>query len=113
MKQFVLLIKENVEVVPEKDMMEHMEASYRQWMDDLIEAGKYVTGSRLDQKRKTVQPDGNIISDGPYVEIKEMIGGLIIIRANDLDEAIQLALKCPMHAVHNIDVREVTHEYTI
>lgn len=111
MKQFALLIKENVEVIPEDEEIQKMEESYIKWMDDMIDKGNYVSGSRLSQTRETLQPDGEIISDGPYVETKEMIGGIVIIQAKDTQQALELARTCPMHQVHNIDLREISHVY--
>lgn len=57
---------------------------------------------------KTVRPD-NVVTDGPYTEIKEFISGYVVIRAEDIDEAVQIAKANPIfHQVGgNIEVREV------
>jgi hypothetical protein len=44
---------------------------------------------------KTIAP-GNVITDGPYTEVKEFINGVMYIRAEDIDEAVELAKGCPM-----------------
>jgi hypothetical protein len=56
---------------------------------------------------KTVKPD-NIITDGPYTEIKEFISGYIIVRAESIDEAVEMAKRNPIFKIGgNIEVREV------
>lgn len=49
--------------------------------------------------------DGYIVTDGPFVELKEHLGGFYIIEADDLDDAIDVAKKCP--AAFAIEVRPV------
>jgi hypothetical protein len=56
---------------------------------------------------KTVKPD-NILTDGPYTEIKEFISGYIIVRAESIDEAVEMAKGNPIFKIGgNIEVREV------
>lgn len=56
---------------------------------------------------KTVKPD-NIVTDGPYTEIKEFISGYIIVRAESIDEAVEMAKGNPIFKIGgNIEVREV------
>jgi len=56
---------------------------------------------------KTVKAD-NIVTDGPYTEIKEFISGYIIVRADSIDEAVDMAKGNPIFKIGgNIEVREV------
>ena len=50
----------------------------------------------------------NIITDGPYAEVKEMVGGYLIVKANTLDEAVEMAKSCP-NLIYggNVEVRSV------
>jgi hypothetical protein len=45
----------------------------------------------------TLRPAGDemIVTDGPYVELKENLGGFYIVEAKDLDEALEIARRCP------------------
>ncbi len=56
---------------------------------------------------KTVRRDGPdlIVTDGPFVDVKEGIGGYYIIEAADLDEAIEVAKRCPTSLA--VEVRPV------
>ncbi|HEY1170318.1 MAG TPA: YciI family protein [Verrucomicrobiae bacterium] len=63
------------------------------WITKMIEDGKMKSGTRLANTGKTVSTKG--ITDGPYGETKEIIGGYWFIVANSLDEASQLASQNP------------------
>lgn len=57
---------------------------------------------------KTVKPN-NVVTDGPYTEIKEFISGYVVIKAENIDEAVEIAKANPIfHQVGgSIEVREV------
>lgn len=50
--------------------------------------------------------DKTSVTDGPYAETKEHLGGFMLIEAGDLDEAVAIAAKSPMTAMGSIEVRE-------
>lgn len=79
---------------------------WQDWMGSLAAQNKLVSpGNRLAPEGKVVKA-GGVITNGPYVEIKEAIGGYIIIRAASLDEAAELSKGCPIFAVGgNVEVR--------
>ena len=81
---------------------------WQDWMGSLAAQNKLVSsGNRLAPEGKVVKPD-NMITNGPFVEIKEAIGGYIIIRANSLDEAAALSKDCPILKMGgNVEVRMV------
>ena len=60
------------------------------WYDRLINEGKMKPGQRLTSEGKTVTRK-NVITDGPFGESKEAIGGYWFILAQSLDEAVQIA----------------------
>lgn len=56
---------------------------------------------------KTVKPD-NVVSDGPYTEIKEFISGYIVVRTETIEEAVEIAKANPIFKIGgSIEVREV------
>ncbi len=56
---------------------------------------------------KTVRPD-NVVTDGPYTEIKEFVSGYIVVKAETIDEAVEMAKGNPIFKIGgNIEVREV------
>jgi hypothetical protein len=52
----------------------------------------------------TLRRAGNemVVSDGPYAELKEQIGGYYLIEARDLDEALEIAKRCPTGAATEV-----------
>jgi hypothetical protein len=64
------------------------------WLERLVEEGKMKTGQRLGSEGKTVSRK-NVVTDGPFGEAKEVIGGYWFIIAGSLDEAAQIAAGNP------------------
>ncbi|MDX6709911.1 MAG: hypothetical protein QOH96_927 [Blastocatellia bacterium] len=70
---------------------------YQAWIESLRQGGHYNAGSPLEEDRKVVSgADGAIVSDGPFIETKESVGGYFLINAKDLDQAVELARGCPI-----------------
>jgi hypothetical protein len=72
--------------------------------------GKAFAGEALHDapSARTLRPGANgeiLVSDGPFADVKEQIGGYYVIEADSLDEAVELAKSCPMYA--GIEVRPV------
>jgi hypothetical protein len=65
-------------------------------------------GNRLHNGAGKVLKPNNVITDGPYMEIKEAIGGYSIVKAASLEEATELAKGCPIFNVGgSVEVREI------
>src|SRR5262245_8441272 len=65
-------------------------------------------GQPLDQRGRVVRGKRKDVSDGPFVEAKDMVLGFIIVEARDLTEATELAKGCPMLAGEaSVEVRPV------
>ena len=64
------------------------------WYERLVDEGRVRRGSRLDHTGRIVSRDG-IVTDGPYGETKEVIGGFWTILAPDLDAAARIAAENP------------------
>jgi hypothetical protein len=79
------------------------------WMG---EKGIETQGLELDgpSKAKTVRVrDGEaLITDGPYVETKEQIGGYFLVELDDLDQAIELAARVPVAHKGSVEIRPLT-----
>ena len=64
------------------------------WLDRLVAEGKMKTGQRLANQGKTVSRK-NVVTDGPFGEAKEVIGGYWFIVAGSLEEAAKIAAENP------------------
>lgn len=89
---------------------EQMQSSIQQWIDwigGIAAQGKLASANRLGFEGKTLKPN-NVIADGPYAEVKEIVGGYIVVKATNLDEAMKLAEGCPIHnSGGHVEVRNV------
>jgi len=87
-------------------MQEHM-GKWMKWMEDLGRQGKLSGGLPLKNEGKTVQSRG-VVTDGPFAEGKEIVGGYLIVKANDLNEAAEISKGCPIFEFNGtVEVREI------
>jgi len=83
------------------------------WMEKWRAAGKILPGAEeLDSvhKAKTIRPgpDGPVVTDGPYLELKEVIGGFFRLEADNIDEAVAIAAEWPLlTGTGSVEVRPV------
>ncbi len=110
MKDFVLIFRSDsrVEVKLTPEGLATMSKDWENWMGGIAAQNKLVSpGKRLGFDGRSVKP-GNIVTNGPYAEIKEMIAGLTIIRADSIEEATEIAKNCPiLNGGGNVEVRDV------
>ena len=66
------------------------------WMGDLSKKGLIAGGEPLQREGMQVSGTQKIVSDGPYIEAKEIVGGFVIVHAKDINEAVELAKTCPI-----------------
>lgn len=69
---------------------------YMTWIRNLREKGQFVDSRKLyDQTGRRLSFRGGEVLDGPFIEAKDAVGGIFIIRAASLDEATEIARSCP------------------
>jgi hypothetical protein len=77
-----------------EEMQQHME-KWRAWIGEALQKGWMIDmGDALTPEGRVVNAK-KVVTDGPFVEAKEMIGGYSIVRAANIDEAAELAKGCP------------------
>lgn len=79
------------------------------WMRDLEAKGHLKNpGQPLDRAGKVVRGPKRAVTDGPYVEAKDLVAGFIVVEARDLAQAVELSMGCPMLAgAGSVEVRPV------
>lgn len=82
---------------------------YMSWIDKLRREGRFVAGEPLAEEGKVLSgKNAGTITDGPFSESKEEVGGYFIIRAKDLEAAVELAKGCPIFANNGtVEVRPI------
>ena len=97
MKEFMMLFRnEKMEggEMPSAEQMQAVMSQWQNWIGNIAAQGNYAGTNRLGSEGKTLKP-GNVSIDGPYAEVKEMVGGYLIVKAITLDDAIEMAKTCP------------------
>jgi hypothetical protein len=84
------------------------------WFRRLTEQGKAVAGQPLERDGKIVSGKDRVVSDGPFAESKEAIGGYFLLDVATMDEAVAIARECPGLAYGiRVEVRPVAAECPI
>jgi hypothetical protein len=89
---------------PSPEQMQAMLATWNAWKDKF--KGNIVDwGDKLKSSGKLVT--GGTVSDGPFIEAKEIIGGFMIVEAASYDEAVTIAREMPSGPDATIEIREL------
>jgi hypothetical protein len=110
MKEYLFLFRggdgRTLQQSPEK-WQAHMQ-KWMLWMGGLQEKGQLVGAQPLDVNGKQITGSKKVVTDGPFMEGKEMVGGYLMCKANSYDEAVQIAKGCPILEFEDgkVEVRE-------
>lgn len=113
--RYMLLICSDDKAAPPRPRaeMEALVQGHRQFADDLTKAGKMVAGERLrpetDASRVRVKAGLRQVTDGPFTETKEALGGFYLIECDTREEAVEWAKKLPLVEGSFVDVRPIWH----
>jgi hypothetical protein len=104
---FVFRGGENVDELQSPEAMEAHMMKWKTWMGGLGQAGILIGGEPLFQEGQVLQ--GSVVTDGPFAEGKELVGGYVMITADDLNGASEVAKGCPIleTTTGTVEVREV------
>jgi|SRR5579862_262407 len=95
--QYMLLFRGNdwqKGLSPEE--MQKIAGQWMAWFERLTAQGKVTAGSPLEKEGKVVSgKNGRAVSDGPFAESKEAVGGYFLLQVNNFDEAVAIAQQCP------------------
>lgn len=110
MTDFLFIFRRDENEIP-KLSPEEMQADTQKWIDwisGIAEQGKLNSrGNRLERSGKVVRSSG-IVTDGPFMELKEAIGGYIIVTTDTIEDAVELAKGCPVFGYGgNVEVRAI------
>ena len=95
--------------------MQQVADQWMAWFNRLKDQGKAVAGNPLEPEGKIVSgKNGRVVSDGPFAESKETIGGYFLLKVNTLDESVAIAKECPgLPYGIRVEVRPVAGECPI
>jgi hypothetical protein len=118
--KYVLLLSndaadvERWKAMPEDEARASRAAEVPRWnavFERMQERGQLRAGVELDgpETARTIRVvDGEpVVTDGPYAETKEVVGGLVVVECDDLDETIELAAAIPLASRGSVEIRPV------
>jgi len=98
MKDYLFLFRggdgNNLQKMPEA-WQAHMQ-NWMLWMKGLADQGQLVGAQPLDNSGKQVIGNKKVITDGPFMEGKEMVAGYLMCKADTYDDALEIAKGCPI-----------------
>lgn len=70
--------------------------SWMTWMQGLGQKGILVGGENFQRTGKQVNGKSKVVTDGPFIQAKEMVNGYLIVNARDINEAVEISKGCPI-----------------
>jgi hypothetical protein len=113
MSEFVFLYRNTAEArratMATPEQAQQTLLKWRAWFKDMSDKGHVKSiGQPLEDSGKLVVGRKKTVTDGPYSETKDLIGGYSLIEARDLDQAAQIAFGCPvLESGGSVEVRPV------
>ncbi len=110
--RFLMLVcwdAENMNTLTEPDPADANEEESFPWLDDVQARGIWVAGDQLAPPRRArsvrVREGKTFVTDGPFTETKEAVGGFDILECDSLEEALEIAAGHPVAEIGTIEVR--------
>jgi hypothetical protein len=113
MEKYMLIFRNSLHTEDEFQNLspEAMQAEldkWGQWIGGIAAQGKMVTTDALEQQGKIVKGSKHVVTDGPFIESKELVSGFLILTASSVEEAIELSKGCPIYEIEgSVEVRPV------
>ena len=110
MDEFILIFRhEDGSKIASPEQMQIWMKQTMDWIGGISAKNKFVGGTGLPFADSKVVGYNNVVTDGPFGEIKETIGGYIIVKADSVDEAVEFAKGSPIlqGEGNTIEVRKI------
>ena len=109
MKDYIILFREpdgRIDEHSDEDLQVHQQ-HWSEWLTRLKAEGRLVGGSSLTLEGRLITGDGTTITNTTHKVGTEIVGGFILLKANNLDEAAEIASSCPIYEADGYsEVRE-------
>jgi hypothetical protein len=110
MDEYALIMRhEDGTKVASPEQMEIWMKQTMDWIGGIAAQNKFVGGTGLPFADARVVGHNNVVTDGPFGEIKETIGGFITVKADSVEEAVEFAKGCPVLVAegNTVEVRKI------
>lgn len=99
---------EPMPVAPSPEQMQAALAEWGVWIEKFMKSGNIVDpGDGLKECGKVLRKAGTAVTDGPFVEAKEILGGYSVVQADSYDAAVAIAKECPGAKYGTLEIREL------
>ncbi len=107
MNQFLIIVRGSDHSARTPEEMQGRMDLFNGWVQKVLN-GRFVGGAPLeDGDARLLKNNTEVVTDGPFLESKEMISGIQIIQANDIGEATELTKECPLLGKFQLEVRKL------
>lgn len=113
MEEFALIMRhQDGEKVASPEQLQQWMKMTMDWIGGIAAQNKFVSGTGLPFEDARVVNSNKIVTNGPFGDIKETIGGFIVVRASSVDEAVEFAKGCPvlMGDGNTVEVRKIAKD---
>jgi hypothetical protein len=108
MEKFMLIFQGGSNPQQSPEAMQSQMGKWMAWIDKLNKSGKYISGEPLVPGGKVIKGSNKTVTDGPFTEGKEIVGGFFLVNANNFDEAIEISRDYPDYELGgSVQVRQV------
>lgn len=112
MNQFMLIFRhEDGSMIASPEQLQVWMQQAREWIAGIEAQGKLVGGNGLPFDDARVVDHKKMVTNGPFGDIKETLGGYIIVKADNVDEAVEFAKGCPVlqGEGNTVEVRKIAN----
>ncbi|HEY4063964.1 MAG TPA: YciI family protein [Puia sp.] len=107
MNQFLIIVRGSDHSIASPEEMQKRMTLFGEWVQKVLD-GRYVSGAPLEESdARLLKSKTEVLTDGPFIESKEMISGYFVIQSNDIDEAVELTKQCPLLGQFQLEVRKM------
>ena len=113
MEEFALIMRhEDGGKIASPEQMQAWMKQTMDWIGGIAAQNKFVSGTGLPFDGAKVVHHKNVVTNGPFGDIKETIGGFITVRAESFDEAVEFAKGCPVLGAegNTVEVRRIANQ---
>lgn len=98
----------NVSPNASPEAMQQNMQKWMNWMKDLTDKGRFIGGQPLQMSGTVIKGAEMTRTDGPFAEGKEVVGGYLLVHADDMADAVLLSKECPVYEHGgSVEVREI------
>jgi hypothetical protein len=107
MPNYLYIFRGGMPPTSPQQMQQQMQ-KWGDWIQQLTKSGNFKAGEPLEVGGKVLAGKKKLVTDGPYAEAKDLVGGYLLVSAKSLDDATELARGCPVfEADGSVEVRAI------